>query len=306
MSLAVGVGVRDSLFSLAHYLLADKYRTIAHNLPNQFSDRKSNKSAEKQKCRKIIHWILIVCNVGFPILASLFVFIFGIEVLKNHFHQAGHWVLVMITITSSLVGLVQMISGIILVQFVLKIRAFFKSRNEMDCINSRALLRHAIAFGLFLLTDIAYYVMWPIYTHFPRKPRVWSIYCIITLFWLGGSMISQLFLCTIYWQLGAKDEDTSCTRSQERTHSSFNYADVLVESTDTDWHTQARMWNVLIRKRPESERDTKRDYRVDTSGRSCRSKGLLPVDLTGKGRLRSGTEESVPLSLPSDYAGILE
>lgn len=127
--LAIGIAIRDSCFCLAHYLLADKYRTIALTLPYQANGadfESSKKIVEKQKCLKCSHYFLFFCNIFFPVLNSIFVFIFALQVLKDH-RKAGDTMLVFITITSSLVGIIQVVSRIILIQFVLRIRAFFKS-----------------------------------------------------------------------------------------------------------------------------------------------------------------------------------
>lgn len=54
-------------------------------------------------------------------------------------------------------------SGYQLLTSVLSIRRFFFERNAEHFINTRMMLRHAIAFGLYLSTAVVYYTLLSIY-----------------------------------------------------------------------------------------------------------------------------------------------
>lgn len=98
-------------------------------------------------------------------------------------------------------------SGAILITSVYKIKAFFKAKEDEECLDTKALYRHAVAFGLFLITDVAYYVMWPIYTLNYKNQKFFNWYISVIIFWLIGSFVSQILLCTIYWDLGTEDAE---------------------------------------------------------------------------------------------------
>lgn len=53
-------------------------------------------------------------------------------------------------------GICPIISGVMLVGGVFKIRKFFKERKATDQINTPMLMRHAAAFGLYLFSTIVY------------------------------------------------------------------------------------------------------------------------------------------------------
>jgi hypothetical protein len=55
-------------------------------------------------------------------------------------------------------GLLMIQSGFILVKGVVDIYLFFKKRNATNYINTGMLLRHAGAFGLYLLADAANFI----------------------------------------------------------------------------------------------------------------------------------------------------
>jgi hypothetical protein len=57
-----------------------------------------------------------------------------------------------------MVGVLQVYSGIMLVSSVIKIKRFFAERNATNFINTSMLLRHAIAFGLYMATTVAYFL----------------------------------------------------------------------------------------------------------------------------------------------------
>ena len=179
--LAIGIALRDSFFGLAHYLLADKYRTIQETYTGK------RKEKVKSQCRKVTHYILIFCNIFFPIFASVFVYLFALELYRDT--QVNDWP-ILTAISSSLVGFTQFVSGAILITSVYKIKAFFKAKEDEESLDTKALYRHAVAFGLFLITDVAYYVMWPIYTVNYTNKKFFNWYLSVIIFWLIGSFVS--------------------------------------------------------------------------------------------------------------------
>lgn len=109
----------------------------------------------------------------------------------------------MIDLSWDFTGVSQVISGIMLVYGVLSIRSFFKKRNAEDFINTGMLLRHAGAFGLYMLSAGMYYGTHTIYSFNPNTVT-WNIFLLGGVFGFLGSLIAQLFLSVIFWDLGKK------------------------------------------------------------------------------------------------------
>lgn len=55
-------------------------------------------------------------------------------------------------------------------------------------------MRHASAFGLFMLTDIVRYLSFAFYVYFPDSVAVLNVYLWCKLFWFCGSALSQVLL----------------------------------------------------------------------------------------------------------------
>ena len=101
-------------------------------------------------------------------------------------------------------GIVQIVTGVFLVWSVFKIRAFFKSRNDVECIDTRSLMYHAVSFVLYLATTILYYTAGVMYAiNYDRLNR----FLISVIIWRFGNLISLLLLSVILWRLGEKDEE---------------------------------------------------------------------------------------------------
>jgi hypothetical protein len=88
------------------------------------------------------------------------------------------------------VGLFQLVSGYQLIVSVLAIRNFFKARNDEKYINTKMLMRHASAFGLFMVTDLVRYIAFSFYALHPEDPTVLNVYLIAKIFWILGSFLS--------------------------------------------------------------------------------------------------------------------
>jgi hypothetical protein len=104
------------------------------------------------------------------------------------------------------VGVCQVISGTILVVSVYRIKRFFDKRNAQDYINTGMLARHAVAFGLYLTTTLAFFISYQVYTLHPTNAAIYNVNQWTCIFFNVGSFTSQLLLCNIFWELGGKVE----------------------------------------------------------------------------------------------------
>lgn len=108
-------------------------------------------------------------------------------------------------------GLLQVVSGYILIKSVYSITQFFKQRSGEHSVNSKWLLLHSSAFGLYLLTQIGQLTTLVIYLTNPLNPNLFNIYAAGVFFALCGSFISQISLVFLFWDLGTEENDASET-----------------------------------------------------------------------------------------------
>jgi hypothetical protein len=91
---------------------------------------------------------------------------------------------------------------------VLAIRRFFKDNNAILFINVGMLMRHAVSFGLYLLTTVAFYVAFTAYALFPESDEVFGVLNLTAIFYYSGQLLSEALLCSIIWALGKESEET--------------------------------------------------------------------------------------------------
>lgn len=110
---------------------------------------------------------------------------------------------ILIPFCFDLIGLCQILSGIVLLKSVISIRNFFKARNDLEYIDIATLVRHAVCFGSYLLFCSLYYLTYTYYildgSHFSFVVFTWS-----TNLYLVGNFVSEALLCQIYWSLATK------------------------------------------------------------------------------------------------------
>lgn len=115
--------------------------------------------APKQQISETTHKILFACNIMFPLAAGVFVYLYTKD-LENPEKQPSMALTILDDVAIDLVLLVQLISGVILVRSVVRIRDFFKSKDEVDQLDTKGLFYHAISFTLYLFVVSAYFVAW--------------------------------------------------------------------------------------------------------------------------------------------------
>lgn len=91
---------------------------------------------------------------------------------------------------------------------VIWVRQFFRDQNADDFINSSMLKRHAVSFGLYLMSTSVWAlaaVMWNLSD--PRNQKVKNFYSCVTIADLIIQFLAQLLLCEILWGWGTKTVD---------------------------------------------------------------------------------------------------
>jgi hypothetical protein len=137
-----------------------------------------------------------------------------------------------------LVGVLQVYSGAILMNSVLGIRRFFVMRNATDSINTGMLIRHILAFGIYMATTIVFYVSYAVYSFTADSDVMFRIISIVGSVFIYGMLVSQLLLANILWTLGTDDQ---------LNESESSYVELQVQEFDADAEFQALCWNGLVR-----------------------------------------------------------
>jgi hypothetical protein len=139
-----------------------------------------------------------------------------------------------------LIGVLQIVSGAYLISGVLRIRSYFK-KNESDlAINTRMLLLHSAAFGLYLFGALAYYGTYTLcYLH--TTEGTLSLYYEVALVCKFVNLIALSLLCVILWNLG--DPSQNELRASLLSSNSSGSQKVVVAEFDDEAEIQARIWN---------------------------------------------------------------
>lgn len=110
-----------------------------------------------QKKSSCTYWTFLVLNVVFPACEGVaYIWLWTTLYINNKKESDG---LEIYFFNASVIGtgVLEIISGVLLIQSVGKIRAFFKERDAEDLIDTKVLLLHASAFGIYLVSVLVFY-----------------------------------------------------------------------------------------------------------------------------------------------------
>ena len=113
-------GLRMSVSGVVHFLLAEKYETIATKVPQTFAAVEEPKKEGCQIAMKVLFWL----NIFLPLSLATCIYFVRSELDENGGPKND--ILILNAVMAGLTGLVQIVTGVILVGSVFKIRAFFK------------------------------------------------------------------------------------------------------------------------------------------------------------------------------------
>jgi hypothetical protein len=164
--LGIGVGFDYGCFSIAHYLLAVEYRRMATNVP-LLLEGKPEKPVTS--CERFTYWTLLILNVLAGFFTGLLLYIFRMQTLIYGMTKPDAWVSNFFNIAQESVCALEIYSGVVLVNSVLRIRRFFVERNAESYINTAMLIRHATCFILYIVTVTSFYLCFGYYTIYPTK-----------------------------------------------------------------------------------------------------------------------------------------
>lgn len=145
--------------------------------------------------------MLLFFNLMAPLVASLGMAFFRLQKIYTGSYQ--EWTSIMSSMGFAVIVMLQCWTGYHLISSVVSIRRFFVDRNAQEFINTKMLLRHALAFGLYISTAIVYYTFLSIYL-WTNSKKIYLIFAWVGIFYRIGSFISEMLLSQIFWGLGMK------------------------------------------------------------------------------------------------------
>lgn len=137
--------VQYGCFNQAHFFLAYKYQGIAKRVPLALDGKQEEPPST---CEKVTYWSLFAANITFVVLRGTFLIVVFLNL-----RGVSNFVVTVKVIATTCMGICAIISGVMLVAGVIKIRKFFKEKEAEDSINLPMLIRHAVAFGLYLVSS---------------------------------------------------------------------------------------------------------------------------------------------------------
>lgn len=186
-------------FNLAHFILAWQYKTLSEDIPKVLEEDYLEVSQNR-----VLYWSLFAANILLPLLFPVFIIKFNNGIVNGQGVSTAMQTI--FSVDTIGIGLLQIISGVILVQSVFAIRDFYQRRGEVESISQRRIITHAVAFGAFLVPQTIYYAAALVHIFFGKYRFVYTIYIAADLLSTFANLISQAVLALIFWDLGTVEE----------------------------------------------------------------------------------------------------
>lgn len=178
-------------FNYSHILLAYKYRSIQRTVPYRLKDQEPPLETKTQRATYYV--LMTICFLGpaiqFPASIWYRSTYFNVHKLPEP-PEVSSLQTNLLNWGWYLCGISEISSGIILVNSVNNIRKFFIEQNAKNYINLSELMRHATAFGLYMVSAIISYSTHSLSTLNPDNPTFVSIWMMGMLIGCIGSFIA--------------------------------------------------------------------------------------------------------------------
>lgn len=222
---------------MAHFFLAFKYQGISKRVPEALNGEESE---PPNTCDKAGYWGLFAANIVFALMRGIFLIIIF---LKFPERRSTPVIIVKIICTTSM-QVCAIIAGVMLVAGVIRIRRFFREKEADDVLNSSMLVRHAIAFSLYLLSTSAWLIAVALDNIFRSA---WSVrlYEQVSIADYIVQFVAQVMLLEILWQWGRKYVDATLAEEEEMRV----FKPVRATEFEPDFDLDALIWNTIIKKR---------------------------------------------------------
>lgn len=178
-------------------MLAVRYRRISKQVPRKLKGLPD----EPERFEDLKFWSFFVFNflAGIGYVISMIDFWLNAYIRKVKSSNFITWLKISSTYGCRVAAI---IAGVILLTGVVRIKKFFEERKAMDFINSGMLLRHAIAFILYLLGATASAVCLMFVNLYPGNETIYDIFSAVYIADLMAQWVSELLLCEIFWTIG--------------------------------------------------------------------------------------------------------
>jgi hypothetical protein len=176
--------MKQLFFNLTHWILACHYNQVADDVPQALEQQwQSERSASENMdismrniggrkveqsspaclcCRKISYWLFLSLNIVIPLILVPVDFRFYRAVTSAD-KDFPPYTRKLYVLTNGATNFLQVWSGIYLITGILKIRRYFGKMQAKEHVNSKVMLLHAGAFGLYLLSVTVWFVFNTIY-----------------------------------------------------------------------------------------------------------------------------------------------
>lgn len=91
------------------------------------------------------------------------------------------------------------LSGVILVKGVHEVRTFFKEQDVPEAVDSAMLMRHGLAFGIYLVCSVISLIALLFVNFNPGSEFFFELFSVIYIGDVIAQFFSQLLLCEIFW-----------------------------------------------------------------------------------------------------------
>jgi hypothetical protein len=148
----IGFGFHFAFFDAAHQMLAYKFSRMAINVPRLLEGQEEIKNT---KGSKFMFKLITTLNFIAPIMYGVFGGFTRDAILARHVNPMPF---IQTAFAVSIVFVIACVinSGVVLIVSVQRIRTYFVEKKAVDYINTGMLVRHAAAYGCFVVACIAY------------------------------------------------------------------------------------------------------------------------------------------------------
>lgn len=226
----IAFGAYLLLFNTSHQIFAWQYHVLSTDIPRLMRGEEKTDTVERRQT--LIKTTLMALNIILPCALPYFYIQYGDAIFLNSFSTTC-------TIVNGLpdccnptkyqeysydfvfdaIGVLQLISGYLLVDGVLKVRRFFVKNDSQDSIDTKILAIHSTSYVLYMAANVLYYSAFTFHVFKePDNPKAFNE--ALDIFYVSGclmfffSFVSQCLIAKIFWDLGNPDDSEEDTNHE--------------------------------------------------------------------------------------------
>lgn len=276
----IGAALRDVAFNVSHQMLAKQYNVLANDIPAMLSGVPVKEDEAKR--RLLIHKILIYVNTIVPLSYAVVHFFWHTAVGHDGASTAPLALDIGNFVNYNMIGVLQIVSGIYLVESVLRIRRFMVGVEGDENIDTKMMLLHVSAYMLYLLASISYYGTYTFrrltgFTEFGKQ-----LFLSAKVFYYIANFIALVLLALILIDLGKADENEN-ERGQGGDDNEIELSEI--DDFDEEAELQVRIWNGFRRETMGGDDEGGNGVWADASVLIQRKKSVYTPGIQASGSL---------------------